>query len=228
MVDIVDLLPDIPRWVEARHLVLKGEFEAFGLDTKPSLSVALRDCETGGAFVVGRPSDEAVLAAVAGSKGDLIAGSEATAWLAELLPGWDFERAVLYRAANLNLPDLDGDVRLVDMSTIERFVAEPDLLEELRDAADYTEIAASFVGEQPVAFCYSGTSTETLWDVSIDTLEAFRRQGHAKRVAAFMIRRMEARGFRTLWGSLVSNTASWRLAQTLGFVPVDEIVIFQR
>jgi RimJ/RimL family protein N-acetyltransferase len=34
-------------------------------------------------------------------------------------------------------------------------------------------------------------------------------------------------GKRPVWGSLEENPASWRLARKLGFVVVDEIVLFE-
>lgn len=94
--------------------------------------------------------------------------------------------------------------------------------------ASLAEIAASFEGGQPVSFCYASAETETLWDVGIDTLEAYQRRGHAARVAGFMIRRMKAEGRDVVWTVLDSNLASVNLAGALGFTEVDRIVIFQR
>src|SRR5262249_43512698 len=36
---------------------------------------------------------------------------------------------------------------------------------------------AAFVGGLPVSFCYGCFTSESLWDVSIDTLEEYRRRG---------------------------------------------------
>lgn len=227
MSSIVELLPDIPRWVWARDLVLNCPYDAFGFEASP-LSVAVRERGEPPVYVIGRPSDMAVREAVAAPQArELLAGAEAEPWLTPLLPGWTSERATIWRPGDLMLPD-DESARIVDLATIERFPIDPELLGELREAAGETEIAASFVGHRPVAFCYASAVTETLWDVGIDTVEAFRRQGHARRVAAFMIRRMAQRGLRTVWCALASNPASWRLAQSLGFVHEDEIVIFER
>jgi GNAT superfamily N-acetyltransferase len=89
-------------------------------------------------------------------------------------------------------------------------------------------IAAKFVDGRPVSFCYDGSETETLWDVSIDTLEPYRRQGHAASCVRFVIDRMRERGKEPVWGGLEDNTASMRLSGKLGFVPVDRIVVFER
>jgi GNAT superfamily N-acetyltransferase len=103
-----------------------------------------------------------------------------------------------------------------------------DLREELRDAEAETPIFAAFAGERPAAFCYAGAVSETLWDVAIDTLEPYRRQGFGTRCAAFVIEHMRAAGKEPVWGSLVSNVASSSLAAKLGFVPVDTIFVFTR
>jgi predicted GNAT family acetyltransferase len=79
-----------------------------------------------------------------------------------------------------------------------------------------------------VAFCYAGATTESLWDVAIDTVEAHRRQGHAGRCAAFMIRRMRTFGKEPVWQSADDNPASWRLAAKLGFERVAELTWFRR
>jgi predicted GNAT family acetyltransferase len=41
-----------------------------------------------------------------------------------------------------------------------------------------------------------------------------------------MIRYMLAQGKQPVWQSEEDNPASWRLAQKLGFVPVDELALF--
>lgn len=71
-----------------------------------------------------------------------------------------------------------------------------------------------------------GSRTESLWDVSIDTLEEHRRQGHAARCVAFMVEHMQREGRRPIWNAVKSNAASLALAARLGFVPVDEMVVF--
>ena len=209
-------------------MVLGGVFERFGPKTGPRLNIALRDSGDGTVFVIGKPSDAKVLAAAEGNNGDLIAGSESGDWLAGLLPSWVRESALVLFGEHSSLPPPEGEVRITTLAEIEASVDEPELLAELRAAALFTEIAASFSAGRPVAFCYASATTETLWDVGIDTLEAFRRRGHAQRVAAYMIRRMSERRLKTVWTALISNTPSVRLAQRLGFQPVDEIAIFQR
>lgn len=220
------LLPDIPRWVEARDLVLSGEGEVSGLETSGPLSLVLRNPEEDVTFVIGRPDPSAVLAAV--GTGDLIAGIEARDWLTGLLPEWTCEIAPVFTLARPDLPPPSPGVRIVSLAEITRSVDDAELLEELEAAAEFTEIAASFEDGRPVSFCYASAETETLWDVGIDTLAAYQRRGHAAQVAGFMIRRMKAEGLDVVWTALESNVASVNLASALGFQEVDRIVIFQR
>ena len=83
-----------------------------------------------------------------------------------------------------------------------------------------TFVAMTFVDDQPVAFCYPHHETEAFWDVSVDTLEAHRRQGHAARAFGVAHQLMTARGRMPVWGSLDSNAASNGLARRLGMEPI--------
>ena len=79
-----------------------------------------------------------------------------------------------------------------------------------------------------VSFCYAAAETEGLWDVSIDTLEGYRRQGHAAACAVYMVRHVrDTTGKEPVWGALISNAASMGLAARLGFVVVDSYFVFE-
>jgi GNAT superfamily N-acetyltransferase len=223
-------LPDIPRWVEARSLLLTGACEIFGLEDGPPLSLAVRDPSTGSVIVVGRLDPSAVEAAVSGVMHDasLVAAEEEAAWLAATLVGWTRTDARLHvLAGGSRLPDATDAVRFLDPSSIETLPIPSQLVRELRIGAEDSEIAAMFVGDEPVAFCYAGSVTETLWDVAIDTLAQHRRRGYAAACAAHMIRHMRAHGKQPVWGAVEENPASWRLAHKLGFTQVDVIALFE-
>lgn len=76
------------------------------------------------------------------------------------------------------LPSLDG----LDLAPL-----PPDLRSELEDAIEVAPVCAAYADGCPVAFCYVGARTESLWDVSRDTLEGYRRRGYAARCVAFMV-----------------------------------------
>jgi RimJ/RimL family protein N-acetyltransferase len=227
---IANRLSDIPRWVEARSLLLSGDCEIFGLEETPELSLAVRDPSTGSVVVIGNPSRAAVQEAVRRimHDGSLVAAPELAPWLAEALPGWTRTRAILHvLRERTRLPVVTVDVSFLDPDTIDRLRISTQLRRELRIGAEHSAIAAAFVNGQPVSFCYAGSVTESLWDVSIDTLPEYRRHGYAGLCAAHMIRHMETQGKQPVWGAVDENPASWRLAQKIGFMPVDEIALFE-
>lgn len=102
------------------------------------------------------------------------------------------------------------------------------LLEELERALKYSKIAAKFVDGKPVSFCYSGAETEMLWDISIDTLPDYRRNGYARETVSFMINYMAGTGKSPVYGCTDSNRASLELAKSLGFEPIDKVFLLTR
>jgi GNAT superfamily N-acetyltransferase len=137
-------------------------------------------------------------------------------------------RAILHLLDDpARLPPPSDAVRFLDADALARVDAPAELRRELDVAARRSPIAATFVGGAPVAFCYAGAVTESLWDVAIDTLEGHRRRGHAAACAAYMIRHMLPAGRRPVWGSHEDNPASWQLARKIGFAPSDELVLFR-
>lgn len=106
----------------------------------------------------------------------------------------------------------------IDWSHVDR-----ELRHEIAAAFAFSPVAAAFDDGVAVSFCYAGFQTETLWDVSIDTVTRYRRRGHARQVAAFLVAHMRDRGRRPVWGAVEGNRASHALARSLGFVPTDAL-----
>ena len=166
MTTLGDILPDIPRWVEARDLILHGNYQAFGFVCDPELSVVLREADGEVVFVIGKPSDAAILEALEGVTGDIVAGAEAMSWLTRLATDWVRQFAYLYAPPPKLTSEGWGDIRRVDLACVIPHLQDPELLEELEVAVARNEVFAGFLSEQPVAFCYAGSLTETLWDVA--------------------------------------------------------------
>ena len=227
---LADRLPDVPRWVEARDLLRGGACEILGLREEPELSFVIRDTEPlGGIIVVGAPGDGAIRAAAGrNSGGSLIARLDQAERIARLLPEWTATRAILHLLGDApRLPRVaPGQVRFVDAAELRRMDVPAALAEELAIGAAGSPVAATFVEGRPVSFCYAGGITETLWDISIDTLPEHRRRGCAALCVAHLIHHMRAMGKQPVWGSDVANPPSWMLARKLGFVPVDEVALF--
>ncbi|QIN79859.1 GNAT family N-acetyltransferase [Rubrobacter marinus] len=233
------LLPDTPRFLETRGMLLEGCCEILGSDEGgeggPSFVARGLYPEEKLVSVVGRPPDEWVAEAVARNEGSgaVIAMPENAASVARTLPGWEMQTAVLHRLGEGGLLWTPrGDVRM--LSGPEGLRALPSGLRaglgaELEGVLGRgTPLAATFVGGVPVSFCYVASETEGLWDVSIDTLEGHRRRGYAASCAAFMVRHMrETRGKEPVWGALETNAASMNLAALLGFVPVDRYFVLE-
>ncbi len=212
-------------------MLLSGRCEVFGIEEGEDLSFVVRDAEDVLISVVGRPGREAIEEAVARKgEGDVvITPPENGPHVAAALPGWRAVSAtqhLLGDASQLPLVPA-GAVRWLEepeLGMVERL--PPDLLSELRLAARGSPIATGLDGGRPVSFCYAASQTESLWDIAIDTLEGYRNRGHATRCVAYMVEYMRRRGKTPVWGAEEWNRASLGLAAKLGFVPVDELVVF--
>jgi GNAT superfamily N-acetyltransferase len=223
---LAHLLPDLPRWVEVRSLLLSGRGLTVGTTAGPPPAFVAFEPD-GLAVVVGHPAEDLVRAAAVRTR-EVLAAPEDADRVAAALPSWNRERATIHV--------LDSDQRLpaVPPGAV-RELSIPDLLslpdrslreELLAEAEDGTRIVAAYAGGAPVAFCYAGSVTERWWDVSIDTLEPYRRRGYAALCAACRIREMALLDKRPVWGAVESNRASLGLAAKLGFRPVDTLFLF--
>ncbi|QSQ20694.1 GNAT family N-acetyltransferase [Pyxidicoccus parkwayensis] len=143
------------------------------------------------------------------------------------VPGWDVEPVVVLvqQGPPQPPPVINGEVRLLEtLQGLDLSHLSEDLAGELEDARDASPFGVVFADGLPVSFSYSGSATETWWDMSIDTEERWRRRGYASAAAHVLIEHMRARGKRTVWAAFESNTASLVLAARLGFTPVSRVV----
>jgi RimJ/RimL family protein N-acetyltransferase len=145
------------------------------------------------------------------------------------LPEWRFEEAVIH-ALPEPVPEwpLPGrDVAFLD-SGLQLPHLPADLAEEIAEARADGPVAATWCDGRPVAFCYASSVTETLWDVSIDTLPAYRRRGFAQQAVQLMAAFHRENARLPVWGALIGNLASLQLASRMAFVPVDTLYVFTR
>ena len=227
-------LPDLPQWVETRGMLLSGYAEILGFDSPADFVVRVRHGAQSAISVVGSPGAAAIREAVAGctEQTPVIAQAADAVRVGEALPDWTGEPAIIHtlpeRVATLPEPHSEP-IRLLTRHDLSRLGHLPaGLRHELTHAFDLGPIAAVFVEDVPVAFCYPCWRTETLWDVSIDTHEGYRRRGLARAAFRFMYEWMRAGGRKPVWGAMASNEASLKLAARLGFVPIADIVVFSR
>lgn len=225
-------LPDVPRWVEARSALLSGRAEVLGLSGNRR-NFVVRSLREPLVMVVGRPEAPFIAEAAAREPdATVLAPEEFSDHVAGALPGWQAVGATIYGwPLGVPLPagDPGRDVRPLRPRAEDLGHVPDGLRDQLLRASDWaTMIMAVHAGGGPVSFCYDAATTETLWDVSIDTLEPYRGRGFARRVCQAMIAAMGTRGKLPVWGAADDNEPSRRLAARLGFVPADRVVIFER
>jgi hypothetical protein len=67
-VELVTELPDIPRWLEARSLLLSPGCRILGLDPEREVSFVVFDPDLDPICVIGRPENAAIVSAAAGAR----------------------------------------------------------------------------------------------------------------------------------------------------------------
>lgn len=224
-------VPDVPRWVETRGLLLSGRGEVIG---RPGPAGFLVRAATGSFLcVVGRPA----LAALRGAIADpalrvILCAREIAAEIALETPEWKRTAAIIHALPDGSSGAREGPTAMVavlsraDGPRLDHLPAK--LREEIAGALDSSHVAAAFLEGVPVSFCYPAYETETLWDLSIDTLAGYRRRGLAYACAEFLIDHMRAHGKSPVWGALEDNVGSLRLAKALGFEAVDRMSVLLR
>ena len=229
-------LPDIPRWLYVRSMLLSGRCEVLGLaegGPEPQfVARELDESEDRAVCVVGRPPADAIREAARRNRdgGELLTTSEGASHILGALPDWTATRATLHLLGDASrLPRIaGGEVRPFGASDLAT-VAD-DLPEALRSELEVAltrgaPAVATLADGRPVSFCYAADETEGLWDISIDTLERYRRQGYAARCVSYMVDEMRRRGKEPVWAAEDTNAPSMRLAAKLGFVPVDGLLL---
>lgn len=159
----------------------------------------------------------------------IIAPTDVAPIIERALPHREREQATLFHLPPEDAADLPaqlGVARLLETREYPQLDNLPPVLRgELREACRYSPIASAFADDRPVSFCYSGWETETHWDVSIETLESYRRRGFGAAACICLIQHFARLGKTAVWGSLDSNPASSALAYRLGFTPVDQLMV---
>ncbi|HEY7443723.1 MAG TPA: GNAT family N-acetyltransferase [Vicinamibacterales bacterium] len=228
MTTLAQRLPDEPCWLETRGMLLSGRCRLLGT---PSVTdgFVLRATDTPLAVVVGRPRPDLIEQAVDRRDLSVLAQTGNASHVSQALPTWKETIAILHAVGDRTpLAGALGnhDVRLLDLAEPLPDMLPPALREELRIARHHSPLAVAYSHGEAAAFCYAAWETETLWDVSIDTLEAHRGRGLGGSAVALLAQLMREKGKAPVWGALDTNVASMRLARKLGFVPVDRLTLF--
>jgi GNAT superfamily N-acetyltransferase len=227
--DVLEILPDEPACVEARGMVLSGRGRIVWRDDD---AIVLHAPAEHLATIAGRFRWSYLAPVLHELGGNVeIVTREAEFDLAGPLPeGWRAEGALVHEEPTV-IPAPPGGRPVTFFTRAD----PPDLRHvpgalrrELESALAFSPIAAAIDGDVSASFCYSGWESETLWDVSIDTLEPWRGRGFAAAAAIALMTHMRRQGKRAVWAAHESNVASLGLARRLGFRPVGRLVVVRR
>ncbi|MBL8228827.1 MAG: GNAT family N-acetyltransferase [Bryobacterales bacterium] len=206
-------------------MLLRGTAQIFGDDLR---SFAVYDPSAEVGTIIGVPAMEHIRRMENACTGEtvLLTSAQTAEELGQALSSWRCEIAILHTLSDFSRLPSSDDIRLLTPPDIHALEIDSDLKAEFADAAAFSPLSVAYAGSEPASFCYASWQTESLWDVSIDTLPEYQRQGHASRNAAWMIRFQRDAGRMPVWGAVESNIASINCARKLGFVEADRICVF--
>lgn len=184
--------------------------------------------------VVGRPDPDRLTAALDRLRpGTVLVQEEDDPHLAPRLTGFRRRTAVLHRLApGVALWPLEDDppCRLLGAEPTAAWLEAWPVARRREFSAALARdlpMAGAVADDRIAAVCYSCYETETLWDVSIDTLASHCRRGLASAAVRFLAAHQSARGLTPVWGAVESNPASLALAARLGFRPVERFLVYE-
>ena len=210
-------------------MLLSGRGQLLDIaSTAPPAFVVIRP-DIGLGAVIGGPS-RASIAELGRAATEILVEPEHADWAASALPGWSHQESRVYKQSDARRLATGG---LVRQATHRELLTWPDippaLREELLLESDAsTPVFAAFAGDRPASFCYPASVTETFWQIAVATLDGYRRQGFAQQCVGHAIESMRTNGRQPVWGAARSTAESARLAERLGFVPVDTLAVFRR
>ncbi|QDV07485.1 hypothetical protein Poly30_30110 [Planctomycetes bacterium Poly30] len=235
---LVESLPDDPMHVEVRGLLFgAAELRLIGDPREPAASGFVMVPRYGLAVGYGAPSVDLLgsLRVAASESGRARDGLKlhltlecAEAWLAQegvanlgrnvvqtFQGGEPFER----------LPSLiQHDARILpDPSEALLATLPSDAAAEFAILKPWPAVACTVALDRIASIAYAFVETETYFDISIDTFQAFRREGHGTSCAAALILHQQERARRPVWIANERSRASLALSNRLGFEEVGQV-----
>ena len=212
------VLPDVPRWLYARSLLLSGAAEVC-VSSSADAAVILGPTT---AVLVGRPDADLVRCTVSDLPfvQDLLVQDDAVPVVHGALPGWGARRFVVHSLPRRYLPQSAVAPGVVVSMPLNAAVLAG-LPDDVRaDAADAPAAAVRLLKGVPVAVCAVSDMTEALWDVGIDTVGWARRQGHGRAAFHALAAAMACQGRQPVWAAYEDYPPSLAMAAHLGFQPI--------
>jgi hypothetical protein len=145
------------------------------------------------ASMVGRPRTDALAEALRAvpASAELLVQESDVAYALARLPGWTAERAILHTLGAYTQVTHTASGLSVRLRPAAEVAADVSLgaalRAELRTLDPVDPVAFGAVGPTAASFCYAGAITERFWDVSVETLEAYRGRGFAGACARRLI-----------------------------------------
>ena len=230
---ILNALPDMPRWVEARAMLINGRGMILGFEevkNQPPTG-ALYQEDIGLGVIIGKPSTDLIFQ-LSELADEVICPEEYGDHFSEVFLDWTYEGADIYQQKTENSPSINAPTspRLLNKSDLNQAKGIPkplydELLEEL--TAD-TEIFFASTNNRPVSFCLACAKTEKFWSVSIETIAKYQRQGFARQCFHMASQEMQRQDLSAVWATIDSNIASKAMVESLGFEPKDRLRVFTR
>jgi hypothetical protein len=230
------LVPDEPQWIDLKGLLLSGRCDIWA-EADPERGFVARSWDYPFASLFGDPSPEFIAEAATaglaasnlphfGGHWQLLATHQNHSLVESALPGWKRTGIALHRPgkpAEKPDPDSSTEIRLLPSGHHETglrldHVPEASRYELTLEWVSRRPIAVAITGGLPVAFCYAAFTTERLWDVSVETLEPYRRRGLAGACFLALAAHMKKSNRTPAWGAMLDNPASLGLAAKLGYV----------
>lgn len=222
--DVLASLPDLPRWVDARGMLMARR--GYVVDTSDGCRLICGRKDRLVVPITLELSPQVEDAATREVPGASILLQDVMLPAGRFhLPDWNAEPATVYTLP----PDRARSWRLPPWPTAPMTLAQiddardvpPGLRDQLRDAVARTSVWSASMEGQPVAFAHAAHTTEGWFDLSVHTLEQARNRGLGRAAAMGLIVDRMLRGLRPVWCAEKRNEASHGLARRLGFEPVD-------
>lgn len=222
-------------------MLLSGRGRVLDIELIPEACGAVFQEDIGLGFVIGTPEEE-ILFQLSELAEEILCPIENAEHVAAALPLYSREDASImqtpakvdfvheYKNSDTASVENNIECRKLELSDLREDPGIPDLLlEELEQELTFsTDIYCVALENQPVSFCYPASTSEGLWDISIDTLAEYRNRGFAEICVRHAMTEMWKKGLEPVWGAVSSNTTSRRLAAKLGFEEVCRLSVFTR
>jgi GNAT superfamily N-acetyltransferase len=223
-------LPDLPRWVEARGLLLSGRGTVLELEDGCQIVCSPEDRLVVPLTIELSPYLEPAIRAHVPDAMVLIQDVMLPAARYHLAD-WTAEPATLYTLPGENVGQWPPEPWAATQLTgdwLQQADVPPRVRDELHAALNRSPVWTTSADGRALAFAFAAYQTESWFDISVETLPDARGRGLSRAAAIALILDRHAHGLRPVWGALESNAPSHRMAERLGFRRADMIWVLTR